>query len=101
MVFADSTSGLARERNRVVLHTHGKQRILSTVESSTITLRVEVHEGGKCVFGFVENGNRVSVAESFQARKGKWIGAKVGVYSLKRGEGVAAGHADFDYFRFC
>jgi beta-xylosidase len=88
------------ERNRVVLRTHGTQRIVSTIESNAVTLRVEVLEGGKCVFGFAENGNRVSVAETFQAKKGKWIGAKVGVYSLKRGEGAAAGHAGFDYFRF-
>ncbi len=28
-----------------------------------------------------------------------WIGAKVGLYSVKNGESRSNGHADFDYFR--
>lgn len=87
-------------RNQLVLRTHGTQRILAEIESNAVMLRVDVHDGGKCVFEFAENGNRVTVAESFQAKKGKWIGAKIGLYSMKRGNGAAAGHADFDYFRF-
>ncbi len=87
--------------NQVVLHARGTQKILSTIKSNTVRLRVEVHVGGKCSFAFAENAGWVAVPETFQARKGKWIGAKVGIYSLKRGGGAATGHADFDYFRFC
>ena len=41
-----------------------------------------------------------SAPEKFQACKAAWIGAKVGIYSLRADDKGAAGHADFDYFRF-
>jgi len=42
----------------------------------------------------------VELAQTFLAQKGKWIGAKLGIYSLHRNPQAAAGHADFDFFRF-
>jgi hypothetical protein len=62
---------------------------------------MEIQNGGKCFLGFAEKGDYVSTPQTFQAVPGTWIGAKVGLYSIKRGEHPSAGHADFDYFRFC
>ena len=65
-----------------------------------IRLRLKVHDGGLCQFGFDDAaGNPVWVPEMFQARAGTWIGAKVGLYSL-RPAGAAGGYVDIDYFRF-
>ncbi|HSY19362.1 MAG TPA: glycoside hydrolase 43 family protein [Candidatus Acidoferrales bacterium] len=65
-----------------------------------LRLRVKVADGGRCQFGFDDAaGNPVWVPETFQARAGIWIGAKVGIYSA-RPAGTAGGHADFNCFRF-
>lgn len=47
-----------------------------------IWLRVTVTEGGKCTFSYSEDGKKFSTAGSFTARAGKWIGAKMGFYSI-------------------
>jgi beta-xylosidase len=88
------------KRNLVVRRDAEGQRILATTELNVINLRVRVGSGGLCEFAFLENGAWISAPETFTARKGKWIGAKVGVYSLRRGDDATSGHADFGYFRF-
>jgi len=87
-------------KNRVVLRLDDRQKILSETTSNNITLRVEIQDGGMCSFGFAENGGFVSIPQRFQARKGTWIGAKLGLYSLKQVQSFPAGHVDVDYFRF-
>jgi len=32
-------------------------------------------------------------------KKGKWIGAKVGIFALRKGITYVTGYADFDWFR--
>lgn len=86
-------------KNLVVWRDREGRRILSTTELNVIDLRVRVDTGGLCWFAFSENGAWIDAPEPFRVRKGKWIGAKVGLYSLKHGN-VAAGHADFGYLRF-
>jgi hypothetical protein len=39
------------------------------------------------------------IGESFTARPGKWIGAKVGIFALGTGAAGERGYADFDWFR--
>ncbi len=87
-------------RNRVLLRANHSERTLAETKSSRIKLRVEVQDGGRCSFDFTENAERVSIPQTFQAQKGAWISAKVGLYSLKRTEDAPAGHVDVDYFRF-
>lgn len=58
-------------------------------------LRLRVGQGGAAQFSFVgEDGAEVRAATPFQAVKGQWIGARVGV--VAKGQGFA----DFGYFRF-
>lgn len=47
-----------------------------------IWLRVAVTESGKCTFSYSEDGKKYHNAGSFTARAGKWIGAKMGFYSI-------------------
>jgi hypothetical protein len=35
----------------------------------------------------------------FTASKGRWMGAKVGLFALAQPGAEATGHADFDWFR--
>ncbi|SMF17776.1 Beta-xylosidase [Alteromonadaceae bacterium Bs31] len=54
------------------------QKILKTRQ---VTLRMIVTEGGATVLSFLDdNGRFHSVGELFQARPGRWIGAKVGLF---------------------
>lgn len=87
-------------RNCIVVRTNGEVKRLLETTSNLAELRLNVQSGGKCLLAFSINGNWSTLPQSFQATKGMWIGAKLGLYSLKRGQDAPAGHVDFDYFRF-
>jgi beta-xylosidase len=74
--------------------------------ASTVHLRVAVRDSARCQFSYSLDGRRfVAIGEPFQAREGRWIGAKVGLFALTphhaaRADGNAErGHADIDFFR--
>ncbi len=79
------------------------EKILSEVKLGTneVFLKVRVSEpNGVCQFSFSENGKKyTSIGEPFQAKPGKWIGAKVGIYSISSQDAKRGGYADFDWFR--
>lgn len=65
-----------------------------------IYLRVKVAKGGICRFYYSLNGKKYqSTGEPFTARQGKWIGAKVGLFSTAP-FGKERGWVDADWFRF-
>lgn len=47
-----------------------------------IYLKIDVTSGGECNFSYSTNGKSFIKCGSFKARAGKWIGAKVGFYSI-------------------
>lgn len=47
-----------------------------------IWLKVNVAKGGICTFAYSTDGKKYTVAGKFTARAGKWIGAKIGFYSI-------------------
>ena len=64
-----------------------------------VYLRVKVMEGGVCHFSYSADGKRfVPVGKPFTAREGKWIGAKVGLFSTAP-YGKERGWVDADWFR--
>lgn len=64
-----------------------------------IYLRVKVESGGKCTFYYSTDGRRFHKAgDVFTARQGKWIGAKVGLFSVTP-YGKERGWVDADWFR--
>jgi beta-xylosidase len=64
-------------------------------------LRIKVKPGAVCAFSYSNDGKKFSaLGESFPAREGDWIGAKVGLFCLASDEARQSGHADFDWFRF-
>ncbi|MEP6733754.1 MAG: glycoside hydrolase 43 family protein [bacterium] len=61
-------------------------------------LRVVVADGAMCQFQFSTTGsNWISLGEPFKAQKGRWVGAKVGLFV--RRDGDRPSYADFDFFR--
>lgn len=70
------------------------------LSKNEIYLRIQVKEKGLCVFSYSLDGKEFSsIGESFTARQGKWIGAKVGLFCLNPLQVGPRGHADVDWFR--
>jgi len=81
----------------------GEEKILSETKlnGNEAYLKVHVSEpNGLCQFSYSENGKSfMKIGEVFQAKPGKWIGAKVGLYSVSTSKAPRGGYADFDWFR--
>lgn len=70
------------------------------VQTNTVWLRVQVSKNAICKFSYSTDGKKyVSIGEPFNARAGRWIGAKVGLFALNPNEQGNLGYADFDWFR--
>jgi len=97
-----ATLGLekADSHTDLVLRINGVQKFRQANAPDVIRLRVAVSDGGLCHFSFATVDGYVAIPQTFQAEKGVWIGAKIGLYSLKRRNEPPAGHVDIDYFRF-
>lgn len=94
-----ATLALRRESGiQLVLRVDGVEQIVCDRVASAVALRLTVEDGGMCRWAFNERGRWAMVTSVFQAQKGKWIGAKFGLYSLKRvaGEG---GYLDVNHVR--
>ncbi|MDB5084158.1 MAG: arfA [Bacilli bacterium] len=70
-----------------------------SIEAQTLYLRVKVVEPACCSFYFSLDGVNFSpLGQSFAAQEGRWIGAKVGIFSTNLTTGSEAGFTDFDWF---
>ncbi len=77
--------------------TTDKDEIISEFKKRSVFLRVSVNDG-VCEFSYSEDGKTFHRAgETFVAKQGVWIGAKVGLFSIG---GSGGGYADYDWFRF-
>jgi len=71
-----------------------------TIKDKTIYLQVKVKAGGICNFFYSKDGQIFNpVGDSFTAREGKWIGAKIGFLALREGIINDAGSVAIDWFR--
>lgn len=78
----------------------GKESVAIRLNGNTFYLRVKVSKDATCSFKYSTDGKTfTSVGEPFAARKGKWIGAKVGLFAVRTGKTRETGYADFDWFR--
>lgn len=72
----------------------------ATARSDTAYLRAHVAPGGLVTFSYSSDGtNFLPIGEPFQAREGRWIGAKIGLFATRSGPAREYGYADFDWFR--
>jgi beta-xylosidase len=64
--------------------------------AGVLFVRVSVAAGGVCHFEYSTDGERfTALGESFQASRGRWVGAKVGLFA----SGAAGGFVDCDWIR--
>ncbi|MBN2104737.1 glycoside hydrolase 43 family protein [bacterium] len=70
------------------------------IHKNTIQLKVDVDEQAICIFSYSLNGKHFqSVGDPFRAQKGRWIGAKVGVFCINPNIRDSGGYVDVDWFR--
>jgi beta-xylosidase len=78
----------------------GKEGAAVALRGNTFYLRVKVSGNAVCTFSYSSDGTKfLPVGEAFYARKGKWIGAKVGIFAIGAVKTREMGYADFDWFR--
>ncbi|HKO97275.1 MAG TPA: glycoside hydrolase 43 family protein [Pyrinomonadaceae bacterium] len=78
----------------------GKESVAMPLKDATFYLRVKVTQDGVCNFSYNVDGTSFApVGQSFRARQGKWIGAKLGLFAVSVGKTRENGYADFDWFR--
>ena len=70
------------------------------LKSNTVYLNIKVMgPDARCRFFYSENGETFKeIGKPFKAKEGKWIGAKVGLFSVSTQEAKRGGYADIDYF---
>lgn len=77
-----------------------KNKELIKLTSATVFLRVMVSEGGICRFSYSTDGEQfIQMDNSFTAKPGKWVGAKVGLFCSRTSTTNNAGYALIDWFR--
>ncbi len=84
----------------LALRVDGVERFARAGLTDAATLRVTVADGGVCSFHFAAGGSFESIPHIFEAQRGTWMGAKIGIYALSRQRQSPAGYADFDYCQF-
>ncbi len=85
--------------NHIVLRANESVEILASASDATARFRLRVEDGGMCAFAYATGNDFTELPQPYQARKGMWIGAKVGLYCVKEDVSSSSGHADIDYFR--
>jgi beta-xylosidase len=81
-------------------HTLEKEGADVAVTGNTFYLRVKVSKNAVCNFSYSTDGVKfLPVGDTFTARQGRWIGAKVGLFAVRAGQTRETGYADFDWFR--
>ncbi|WP_421775270.1 glycoside hydrolase 43 family protein [Gracilimonas sp.] len=80
------------------------------VNSRELWFRAEIQEGGLTRFSYSDDGQSFNeIGEAFQAKEGRWIGAKIGLFAVQPQNGEPddyldyssqhSGFADVDWFR--
>ncbi len=77
-----------------------KTTVLTTLQQNEIYLQIKVQKEGKTTFAYSLDGKKyTAVPGTFQAKEGKWIGAKMGLFATSIEKKNDAGFADVDWFR--
>jgi beta-xylosidase len=76
------------------------EKVISEVKDGLFFLRVKVNDGAECRYSYSFDGNSYTdIDEKFTVEKGRWIGAKAGIFCVGESQTNDAGFADFDWFR--
>lgn len=70
------------------------------LKDASVYLQVRVSENAECNFYYSLDGRKFNkLGNTFKAREGKWIGAKVGTFCMRPRGGNDGGRVDVDWFR--
>jgi hypothetical protein len=71
-----------------------------TSGTNTVYFKVSVDQNALCSFYYsIEGKEFTKLGKEFKAKKGRWIGAKIGVFCINPDMQKSAGYCDFDWFR--
>jgi beta-xylosidase len=93
---------LARDglSHHLILVVDGNETAIADVPATSIDLHLQVHDGGSCSFGYaIEDGELQALTQTFQAKEGQWIGAKVGIFCTSAAADDK-GYCGFHFFQF-
>jgi beta-xylosidase len=99
-----TTDGYSISQSACYDATNGSPEIIAEEIPCTVPiifLRVKVDQKASCEFSYSLDGEKFApIGKPFVARVGKWIGAKVGLFSVSPNNAKNIGYADFDWFKF-
>jgi len=82
----------------VIKANHFKTGEILQYYEQDIWFRVKVSEGGMCKFSYSLDGKKYkAIGEEFKSREGRWVGAKVGMFSVAK-KGMRRGWMNIDNF---
>lgn len=77
-----------------------EEKELVKLDDPTVYFRVSVGKNAKCQFAYSTDGKTfMAIGDVFQAKPGKWIGAKLGLFAIRDQQTNDSGCADIDWFR--
>lgn len=86
---------LAADKNKAE-----KEILIKKWNSEQVYFRITVSTGAICSFSFSEDGKTFeNIFDNFQAKPGKWVGAKLGLFTTGTTKTNDGGYADIDWFR--
>lgn len=82
----------------------GKEEVVveeQEINTDTVYFKVTVKgPDAMCSFSYSLNGSKYkTIGKPFKAREGKWIGAKIGLFSVSDAEAKRGGYADVSFFK--
>jgi beta-xylosidase len=78
-----------------------REVVIKKVLSDSIYFRVSVRDAASCTFSYSEDGvSFTKVPIDFQAKPGKWVGARIGFSCTGTAKTNDAGSVDIDWIRF-
>jgi beta-xylosidase len=78
---------------------HEKEISVSPFNVQEFYLTVKIVKGGICKFSYGSEKMTGDLTETFTAKPGRWVGAKIGLFCTRTNITNDAGFADIDWFR--
>lgn len=81
---------------------NGNEKELTSfkVKEATVFLQLKMEKEGRYRFSFSEDGEKFVIPDKvFVAKPGRWVGAKLGLFCLRKNITNDAGYADIDWIR--
>ncbi len=92
---------VSRENSKADKNGKEKDGASFAVKANTVYLEMKMEKGGMYRFSFSEDDNEyTTIAKSYTAKPGRWVGAKIGMFCLRNNITNDAGFADIDWVRF-